>query len=56
MRSENPPIDDDDFDETSPELMTQIKEGREAYLRGDVQDFDEFMASLEAELNDESAL
>jgi len=34
-----------------PELKKQIKESYEAYLRGEVRGFDEFLAELKGELN-----
>ena len=40
-----------ELDKEAAELRAQIKQSYEAYLRGDVRPVDEFMAELEAELN-----
>ena len=39
--------------EASPALQAQIRESFEAYLDGDVRPIDEFLAELEAELNEQ---
>jgi hypothetical protein len=39
-------------EETTPELKAQIREGYEAYMRGDVRPVDELLAELEAELSE----
>jgi hypothetical protein len=41
------------FDEDSPALMAQIREGYQEYLRGELRPIDEFMAELETELANE---
>jgi hypothetical protein len=40
----------EDKEERSPALQAQIREGFQAYLRGDYRPIEEFMAELEAEL------
>ena len=42
-----------DFDETSPALMAQIREGYQEYLSGELDPIDGFMAELETELANE---
>jgi|GEM_PF-5799358 len=42
----------DDFDETSAELMSQIREGHQEYLRGELRPVEEFITELEAEIED----
>lgn len=43
----------EDRAETSPALKAQIKDSFDAYLRGDARPVDEFLAELEAELNEQ---
>jgi len=42
----------DDFNETSAELMSQIHEGYQEYLRGELRPVEEFISELEAEIED----